>query len=52
MTFSSCAGWRLRYRKRVVNSSEVSPMGLTLKLDVLAVVAAFGFLGAIVFGAF
>jgi hypothetical protein len=28
------------------------PMGLTLKLDVLAVMAAFGFLGAIVFGAF
>jgi hypothetical protein len=29
-----------------------SPMGLTLKLDVLAVLAAFSFLGAIVFGAF
>jgi hypothetical protein len=28
------------------------PMGLTLKVDVLAVVAAFGFLAAIVFGAF
>jgi hypothetical protein len=28
------------------------PMGLTLKLDMLAVMAAFGFLGAIVFGAF
>jgi len=27
-------------------------MGLTLKLDVLAVMAAFAFLGAIVFGAF
>jgi hypothetical protein len=28
------------------------PMGLTLKLDMLAVMVAFGFLGAIVFGAF
>lgn len=28
------------------------PMGLTLKLDILAVMAAFAFLGAIVFGAF
>jgi len=28
------------------------PMGLTLKVDVLAVLAAFGFLAAIVFGAF
>jgi hypothetical protein len=27
-------------------------MGLTLKVDVLAVMAAFGFLAAIVFGAF
>jgi hypothetical protein len=27
-------------------------MGLTLKLDVVAVMASFAFLGAIVFGAF
>jgi hypothetical protein len=29
-----------------------NPMGLTLKLDMLAVMAAFTFLGAIIFGAF
>jgi hypothetical protein len=35
-----------------MNRPEFSTMGLTLKVDVLAVLAAFGFLAAIVFGAF
>jgi hypothetical protein len=47
--------WRYRPYGLASGSRQQSggyPMGLTLKLDVLAMIAAFGFLGAIVFGAF
>jgi hypothetical protein len=47
-------GKSFQFRLAYSNRKQVGglPMGLTLKLDVLAVMAAFGFLAAIVFGAF
>jgi hypothetical protein len=51
-TFSFCKAYLFQVAFSRRQQLGGFPMGLTLKLDMLAVMAAFGFLGAIIFGAF